>query len=143
MISGSIRVDRLVEPTRSTNMTVIWRRSPAEAAAASMAADGLSRLDRILRRGPSGSPISRRSSSVSSDSVARSISASSNAEAYRSRPCAASQSAMPDMDAISPPGAVGHRLTGKRRQLGVNKDLTEVAVDAVRCELFSDRRCRS
>ena len=95
MSSGSSRLASAVEPTRSTNITVSCRRSawdgPVGArrgAASSLiptgGAGGPARARIALSttlRGPSGSPSSRRSASVSSGRASGVISASRNAGA--------------------------------------------------------------
>ena len=93
--SGSSRVESAVEPTRSTNMTVSWRRSAwddpvgaRQGAASSLIPTGGGGGPTRARtafsstlRGPSGSPSSRRSASVSSGRASGVISASRNAAA--------------------------------------------------------------
>ena len=92
MSSGSSRADSAVEPTRSQNMTVSWRRS-AESALAG-AADGAfsaSIADINLRRCPTAAtPRSLRSSSVSFGSTSPPIALSRNAASYCPRPSSCS-----------------------------------------------------
>ena len=67
--SGSMRADRAVEPTKSENITVTWRRSAVSCAFGSMLAAGSGAAlvvsaviaASIFRRGPSGTPMSFKS----------------------------------------------------------------------------------
>jgi hypothetical protein len=97
--SGSSRADKAVEPTRSQNITVSWRRSavfsrgPTSGAIGALICSAVGALvpnalmafnNRL--RGPSGMPIFSRSPSVSSGNTSSSISFSRNTDSYRCNP---------------------------------------------------------
>ena len=96
MSSGSSRSDSGVEPTRSTNITVIWRRSAADWArcigwraggAGSARACRRAAIARTRRlRSPSDRPSSRRSASVRSTSTSQSTECSAKRSAWLPRP---------------------------------------------------------
>src|SRR6516164_4931015 len=113
--SGSRRAERAVEPTRSQNMTVTWRRSPPEATAetaglafgeepvastddgagADAGIPSAAMASRNLRRWPTcATPRSFRSSLVSRGSTAPSIALSRKAGSYCSNPRPRSQAAI-------------------------------------------------
>src|SRR5215475_9262900 len=95
--SGSSRVERGVEPTRSQNMTVSWRRWGASARVASLdsAASSSSAIARnILLRCPSETPIFSKSASVRSGRMFVSISLSAKRCAYCPSPSAFNHSAI-------------------------------------------------
>src|SRR5215831_15951560 len=101
--SGSMPVESAVEPTRSTNITVTWRRSawsrgldsdPGASwgvVEASPASSAIARSN--LRRSPRRTtPIPWRSSSVRSRRISKSIRCSAKRSAYSDNPSEASQS---------------------------------------------------
>ena len=88
-----MRADSAVEPTKSENMTVTWRRSPLGVEATSAGISPLASVRKAamasssLRRWPMApTPMSFRSSAVKRRRTVSSISFSRNAAAYRSRP---------------------------------------------------------
>src|SRR5215831_13157313 len=107
--SGSRRADSAVDPTKSENITVTWRRSARSSGGTPRALEVLTRsvegafsvvlersaamASRRMRRWPTGpTPISFRSSCVRLGMTRSSISFSRNASSYRSRPRLRSQS---------------------------------------------------
>src|SRR5262249_28956898 len=100
--SGSKRVDSAVEPTRSQNITVRWRRSAssrdpvfgsvAESAGEASPSPAMARS--ILRRCPSSTPSSFRSWSVRSRRIEKSMAFSAKRWAYSRRPIDSSHSAV-------------------------------------------------
>src|ERR1700733_430385 len=102
--SGSMRADSAVEPTRSENITVTWRRSARSSTTVSAFGAAVTEAftlsstrraaiaSRILRRCPTiPTPKSFRSSAVRFGRTVQSISFSRNAASYRSRPRLRSQ----------------------------------------------------
>ena len=104
-----MRAESAVEPTKSENITVTWRRSASArgAGVGSFEDTGVSPVLSAatalsnLSRAPSGRPSSRRCSSVRSQSTSASIALSRNVCAYCSRPIPRSQ---PSMSKIQSPG---------------------------------------
>ena len=107
MSSGSSFADKAVEPTRSMNITVSWRRSasrrrgtvswgeaPASAGSARSSATRAAIARSNFLRGPSGSPSFSRSASPRSARTSPVTSASRNTGSYRSSPSCFSHSAM-------------------------------------------------
>ncbi|MGF6777092.1 hypothetical protein P3T21_002292 [Paraburkholderia sp. GAS334] len=102
MSSGSSRFERAVEPTRSQNMTVSWRRSASSRGTgaaeigniATALSPGWAIARSILRRCPSKTPRSLRSWSVRSRRTERSIPFSAKSWAYSDKPSDANHSAM-------------------------------------------------
>ena len=107
--SGSMRADSAVEPTRSENITVTWRRSAVSfrAGSGTIGADAWrsveaaigealsSRIARnIFRRCPSDTPSRSKSWSVSSLRTSISMSLSAKRSAYSDMPSFLSQSAI-------------------------------------------------
>src|SRR5262249_47133209 len=124
--SGSKRTDSAVEPTRSQNMMVRWRRSAAAGtsegsvatAATGAAGTALPRSAAIAassrRRSPTAAtPISFRSSAVSSGRTSQLIAFSAKAGAYRPRPRPCSHSAMSTVMLPSPTSLTTIVRTGK------------------------------
>jgi hypothetical protein len=104
-----MRAERAVDPTKSENITVTWRRSAVSLAASSGAVDGdvwrsatdaigdapCSRIARnIFRRCPSETPSRSKSWSVSSLRTSMSMSFSAKRCAYSDMPSFSSQSAI-------------------------------------------------
>src|SRR5215468_6044843 len=95
MSSGSSRAESAVEPTRSQNMTVRWRRSaPGRRAAVNSAWFSPAMARSILRRWPSRTPSLSKSSSLSSVRTLKSIPFSAKRFAYCASPSSSSQSAI-------------------------------------------------
>ena len=97
MSSGSRRAESSVEPTRSQNITVRWRRSASRRSSCSSADSGRlnSAIARsILRRWPSRTPSQSKSWSVSSGRTPRSMPFSAKRSAYCPSPNFSSQSAI-------------------------------------------------
>src|SRR5580704_11120107 len=109
--SGSMRAERAVEPTKSENITVTWRRSARASGAALGALDAVATsaeaalplasarraaiASRSLRRCPNAAtPSSFRSSAVRPGRTVSSISFSRNAASYFPRPRPRSQTTM-------------------------------------------------
>ena len=100
--SGSIETESAVEPTRSANITVTWRRSassrgfdsgvPVSWGVAEVVRASSAIARNILRRSPSRTPRSLRSWSVRSDRIGRSIRFSIKASVYSDNPSEVSHS---------------------------------------------------
>ena len=108
--SGSMRADSAVEPTKSENITVTWRRSAASRALGSIAgcgdtgkapASSAIASSSFLRWPNDTTPMSLRSSLVSRPSSSMSMSLARNISAYWARPILRSQ---PSMSKFSPLG---------------------------------------
>ena len=103
MSSGSSSADSAVEPTRSTNITVSWRRSAAEGRGPATRGGGdmlvagprAAMASSSFFRWPSDeTPMSLRSSAVSRGSSSASMSLARNSSAYWGRPISRSQSSI-------------------------------------------------
>ena len=122
MSSGSRRADRAVDPTRSQNITVRWRRSPSSRGTGSIAgrsgtkeAGSSSAMARSnLRRCPRRTPRSLRSCSVRSRTTERSTALSAKRWAYYPSPIDASHSAMPVMARFHRGCPQDHTIKGAR-----------------------------
>src|ERR1700722_2036729 len=94
-------VESAVDPTRSANITVTWRRSAPSSGREPdiMGACGLGASSaikrRIRRRSPNNTPSSFRSSSVRSGRIERSIRFLAKRSAYSDKPCEFSHSLIP------------------------------------------------
>src|SRR4029077_22064 len=130
--SGSRRAESAVEPTRSENMTVTWRRSAVSwgfgAAKTGSWADGAvppsSRIARrILRRSPRATPIFSKSRSVNSGRTETSMRFSAKRWAYSDMPSFSSQSARsciaPHPQRRSLGTTIPDRRTDENRQLSL------------------------
>ena len=127
--SGSMPVESAVDPTRSANITVTWRRSAPSRGGDPEAAGGCdlgarSAIKRkIRRRSPSNTPSSLRSSSVRSGRIERSILFSAKRSAYPDKPCEPSHSLIPGIRLsaasrlspdLGPSGATRSQVTLRR-----------------------------
>src|ERR1051326_5256148 len=135
--SGSMRAESAVQPTRSENITVIWRRSALSLAGlstlegragggavafASLARAGMA--SRSLRRCPTRTtPTSFKSSAVKLARTVASIALSRNAASYCSRPRLRSQAPTSGRSGCATAGSACHRLE--------RGDLAVPVVDAV------------
>src|SRR4029077_13106000 len=95
--SGSMRAESAVEPTKSENITVTWRRSASRGLSADAPTVGVPRLataSRNFLRAPRGRPSSLRSASVNFGNKDQSISLSAKTVWYFASPIAPSHSAI-------------------------------------------------